>query len=350
MKRIKKLQTALKKQGLGAMLISKPENVRYLCGFVGTNGQLLVTSKKVTLITDFRYLRSARKQIPRSVAIFDQKDGVAKLLGRYKALGIEEQHLTHARVLALKKALKGTSFKSASGSVERLRMIKHKEEIKVMKKAVRIADQAFEKLLTTVKPGVSEDDLEWNLLRFARELGADGFSFPPIICFGKNTADVHHIKEPNKLKKGEMVLIDMGIEYQGYMTDMTRTFFTAPPTHKQMDIYQTVLEANLMGIRSIEVGLEVGAVDKIARDHIELCGYGDRFGHSTGHGVGLEVHEGPAVAQGSKTLIEPGMVFTVEPGVYLDRLGGVRIEDMVYVNEKGKVEVLTKPSKEMMVL
>lgn len=350
MHRIQKLQKEVRRQKLSAVYISKPENVRYLCNFVGTNGRLLVTPAKATLITDFRYLRSARKQMPKQVAIYDQKNGPKKLMGKFKILGIEEQHMTHAKALATKKALKGVKLVPVSGIVEALRIIKDKEEMKIMRKAVKIADAAFEKLAKKVKIGVSEDDLEWHLLKFARELGADGFSFPPIICFGKNTADVHHIKEPNKLKKGEMVLIDMGISYKGYMTDMTRTFFTKPPTTKQMDIYETVLEANLMAIRSVKVGMTTGEVDKMARDHIKLCGYGDRFGHSTGHGVGMEVHENPSVSEKSTTTIQPGMVFTVEPGIYLDNLGGVRIEDMVYVNEKGKVELMTRPDKELRVI
>lgn len=350
MKRIQKLQSRLKKQKLSAVYISKPENVRYLSNFVGSNGRLLVTPKKATLITDFRYLRSARKQMPKQIEIYDQKDGPQKILGRFKVLGVEEQFMTHAQFLNTKKALSGVSLKPISGLVESLRIIKDKEEVRIMKKAVSIADAAFEKLVKTIKVGISEDEVEWNLMKFARELGADGFSFPPIICFGKNTADVHHKKEPNKLKKGEMVLIDMGITYKGYATDMTRTFFTKAPSVKQMDIYETVLEANLMAIRSVEVGKPFAEIDAIARDHIALSGYGDFFGHSTGHGVGLEVHENPAVAQGSKTCVEPGMVFTIEPGIYLNNLGGVRIEDMIYVNEKGKVEVMTKPDKELKVI
>lgn len=350
MKRIKKLQLEIQKKKLSAVYISKPENVRYLCNFVGTNGRLFITPKKAHLITDFRYLRSARKQLPPQVAIYDQKDGLKKLMGKFKTIGFEERYETHAHFLALKKGLKGVTLKPVSGIVEEFRMIKDADEMKIMRKAVKIADAAFEKLVKKVKVGVSEDELEWNLLKFARELGADGFSFPPIICFGKNTADVHHIKEPNRLKKGEMVMIDMGIEYKGYMTDMTRTFFTKPPTVKQMDIYETVLEANLMAIRSIKVGMTTGEVDQMARDHIKLLGYGDHFGHSTGHGVGMEVHEDPAVAEGAKTIIKPGMVFTVEPGIYLNDLGGVRIEDMVYVNEKGKVELMTKPDKELRVI
>lgn len=347
LKRIAKMRAALRGKKLSALLVCKPENVRYLCNYVGTNGRLLITPKKATLITDFRYLRAARKQLPKTVAIFDQKDGIKKLLSGFKTLGFEQDFVPHLQFLSLQKALPKTALKHASGLVEDLRILKDAEEIKTMKKAVNIANRAFLKLKKTVRAGVSEDELEWNLLTFARELGADGFSFPPIICFGKNTADVHHQKEPNRLKKGESVLVDMGIVYRGYATDMTRTFYPWGASKKEREIYDLVLRANTQAIAAIKVGKTTGDIDRVARAVIEKAGYGDFFGHGTGHGVGLEVHEAPSVSKSATTKIRPGMVFTVEPGIYLDDVGGVRIEDMVYINEKGGVEVLTTPSKEL---
>ena len=342
MKRIQKIQNQLRKNKLSAVLISKPENVRYLCGFTGTNGRLLITPKKTVFITDFRYLRSARKQIPKKIPIHNQKEGLKKLMGRFKILGIEDEHMTHARYLDYKKKLKGVRLKPISGMVEEMRMIKDKDEIQIMKKAVKMADLAFEKFIKTIKAGQSEDEMEWNLLQIIRKLGADGFSFSPIICFGRDTADVHHLKSPTKLKKGQSILIDFGIKYQGYMTDMTRVFFTKKPTDVEQKLYSIVLKANQAAIKTIQVGKKLSEIDKAAREIIEKAGYGPNFGHGTGHGVGLEVHEDPKVSEESDTVIQPGMVFTIEPGIYLDKLGGVRIEDMAYVNEKGKVEVLTK--------
>ncbi len=351
MKQIQNVQTQLRTNKLSAVLISKPQNIYYLCNFAGTNGRLLITPKKAVLITDFRYLRSAKKQMPKGVEIYDQKNGLKKLLGRFKNLGIEDEYMTHARFLDYKKALKGVRLKPVSGLVEQKRMIKAKDEIKIIRKAVGIANKAFEQFVKTIKIGQSEDEMEWNLFSICRKLGADKFSFTPIISFGKNTADVHHQKEPNKLKKGENVLIDFGIRYQRYMTDMTRVFYTKKPTSVEQKIYTAVLEANQSAIEAVKVGIKLSAVDRAARAVIEKAGYADRFGHSTGHGVGLEVHEDPNVTERSKTVIQPGMLFTIEPGIYLDHLGGVRIEDMVYVNEKGKVEVLTgSVSKELRVL
>lgn len=350
MKRINKIQSELRNNRLSAVLISKPQNVHYLSGFSGTNGRLLITPKKAVLITDFRYLRSSRKQVPKKIQIYDQKDGLKKLMGRFKALGIEDEHITHAHFLDYKKNLKGVRLKPVSGLVERARMIKDGSEIKTIKKAVKITEKAIEKFIKTIKTGQSEDEMEWNLLTIVRKLGGDKFSFSPIISFGKNTADVHHQKEPNKLKKGESVLIDFGIRYQRYMTDMTRVFFTAKPTDIEQKIYSTVLEANQAAIKAIKVGRKLSEVDKAARDVIEKAGYGKYFGHATGHGVGLEVHEDPPVSEKSDIVIQPGMLFTIEPGIYIDRIGGVRIEDMAYVNERGKVEVLTKFSKKLRVI
>lgn len=350
MKRIQKLQSELRENKLSAVLISKPQNVHYLSGFAGTNGRLLITPKKAVLITDFRYLRSARKQIPKGVSIYDQKDGLKKLMGRFKVLGIEDEHMTHAHFLDYKKNLKSVRLKPISGLVERMRMIKTDDEMRIIRKAVKIAEKVLEKFVKTIKIGQSEDEMEWNMFTIVRKLGGDKFSFSPIISFGKNTADVHHQKEKNTLKKSEEILIDFGIQYQKYMTDMTRVFFTAKPTDIEQKIYSTVLEANQAAIKAIKVGRKLSEVDKAARVVIEKAGYGKYFGHATGHGVGLEVHEDPPVSEKSDIIIQPGMLFTIEPGIYIDRIGGVRIEDMAYVNEKGRVEVLTKFSKGLRVI
>ncbi len=353
MKRIKKLQTEIKKRGLSAVLITKPENVRYLCGFVGTNGRILITPKKAILITDFRYLRSARKQIPRAVKIYDQIDGLRKIMGKFKIIGFEENHLVYSYFLMYKRELKGVKFKPISGMVEEMRMIKDRDEMKVIKKAVKTANEVFEKFVKTIKVGQTEDEMEWNLFSIARKSGADGFSFSPIICFGKDTADVHHIKSnKRKLKKGEKIMVDCGIKYQGYCTDMTRMIYMGKPTINEQKLYSIVLEANKAGIQAVKVGAKFSDIDKSARDVIEKVGFGELFGHATGHGVGLEVHEFPRVSDRSDEVVQPGMLFTIEPGVYSDKLGGgVRIEDMVYVNDKGRVEVLTEGvSKELRVV
>ena len=344
MKRVYRLQKQIRRLGLNAVLITKPENVFYLCGFSGTNGSLLVTPSKMTLITDARYFVTAKKA---GVPYYDQSKGLKGLMGRLKTVGFEDHHMTVARLKVYKKALSGISFRPASGLIESLRIVKDETEIKVIKKAVAIACKSLDQLEKKLKPGMTEDDIEWELLKIARGNGADGFSFPPIITFGKDTADIHHQKQANKLKAGEMILIDSGIVYEGYITDMTRVFFQRKPTQFEQKIYTTVLEANLAAIKAVKVGVKFADIDKVARKVIEDAGYAEYFTHSTGHGTGLEVHEAPTVSFGSKQKVEKGMVFTIEPGIYVEGKGGVRIEDMVYVNQQGQVEVLTACKKEL---
>lgn len=348
MKRINNLQSLIRQKQLNAILITNPINVRYLCGFIGTNGRLLISQKRVIFITDFRYLRSARRQIPKQIEIYNQKDGIEKIARRFKILGFEESYLTHQQYLNYRKKLKGVNFKPVSGIAEKMRMIKDKDEIKIIKKAVKIANSVFKEFIKTIMVAQTENEMEWNLLSITHRLGGDGFSFPPIICFGKNTADVHHAKSNNKLKRGDKILIDFGIKYKGYCTDMTRMIYTKKPSDDEIAIYNLVLKANETAIKAIKVGMKASDLDKSVRDVIEKTGYGKYFGHATGHGIGLDVHELPKISEDikenpNKSKIERGMVFTIEPGIYSDKLnGGIRIEDMVYVNEKGKAEVLTK--------
>lgn len=345
--RIKKLQKLLKSRKLSAFLVSDRNNVRYLTGFVGTNGKLLVTPTKHVLITDARYFETARKV---KVPYYDQSKGIKKLMSRYKVIGFEEENFTVARLKKYKKLVLGVRLKPISGLMESLRVIKDEGEIKIIRKAVKIACKSLDEMRKKLKPGLTEDDIEWELHSIIRKNGADGFSFPPIITFGKETADVHSQKGTAKLKKGEMVLIDFGITLQGYITDMTRVFFQRKPTPFEQKIYTTVLEANQAAIKAIKVGMKFADLDRVARKVIEKAGFDNYFTHATGHGTGLEVHEAPVIAAKSKERIEPGMVFTIEPGIYMPGKGGVRIEDMVYVKPNEKVEVLTTCRKDLRVL
>ncbi|MBU0727934.1 Xaa-Pro peptidase family protein [bacterium] len=342
--RIQQIQKQIKKLKLGAVLISKPENVFYLCGFLGSNGQLFITPNKATLITDFRYFRVARKQLVKGVKVYDQKKGLKGLVGKIKIIGIEEAYITIAQLKGLKKALKGVNFKPTDYMVEKMRMIKDEEEMKIIKRGVKIMEKTLADFRKTMRVGQGEEEMSWKLLSIAKKNGAEGFSFPPIICFGKNTADVHHQVENNKLKKGEKVLVDFGIKYKNYCTDMTRVFYLYKSKGNGIEqkMYSTVFEANRAAIRAIKVGEKFSDIDKAARSVIKKAGYGKYFGHATGHGIGLKVHEHPAVSEASNEVVEPGMVFTIEPGIYIEGKGGIRIENMLYVSQKGKVEVLTK--------
>lgn len=352
MLKIKKVQEYLKKEKLSTVLITDPINIRYLSGFTGTNGWLLISLKKTVLITDFRYLISAKKQLSKNIDIYDQKLGFEKLLNKYKTIAFEESHVTVNLLKNLKKKSKKVKFIGIIDLVQRIRVIKDKNEIKIIRVGTKMADECLRRWLKTVKVGISEKELSWNLLSIARSLGAEEFSFPPIITFGKNTADVHHQQENNILKKGEHVLIDFGIKYKNYCTDMTRVFFLKKSIFsfkkvlkEEQKIYSIVLSVNKKVIQSIKLGIKFSELDKIARDVIEKAGYGKYFGHSLGHGVGLEVHELPSVSPVSNNTVKEGMVFTVEPGIYIEGVGGVRVEDMVYVGKNGKVEVLTRFNK-----
>jgi len=352
--RIQKLQKQLKIKKISALFVTNAYNVRYLSGFVGSNGSLLITPKKHVLITDARYFVTAKKA---GVPYHDQNKGLKSLISHAETLGFEAEAMTVAQLKQYKKMTPGVKWKAVSGMVEGLRIIKDEREIATIKKACQIAVKSLKQLLPKLKIGMSEDEVEWELLKLARENGADGFSFPPIITFGKDTADIHHQKGPNELKKGDMILIDSGIIYQGYITDMTRVFFyqEAKNTEQnsytkyeqkkcstfEQEIYSIVKEAHQKAIDSIRVGMKFSELDQVARGVIEAAGYGKYFTHSTGHGTGLEVHEPPWVSKKSTDAIQPGMVFTIEPGIYVEGKGGVRIEDMVYVNLSGEVEVLT---------
>jgi len=344
-RRIKTLQKQLRSKKIGAMFLTDKTNILYLCNFRGSNGRLLVTPKKATLITDFRYYVSAKKMLPKGVGIYDYKKPILKLMGRARSLGFEENHVTVAGHKALKKALPKVKLLPLGGLVEEMRAMKDEGEMKIIRAAVKITDECLRRWIDKVKVGMSEDDLEWNLRTIARNLGAEGFSFDPIITFGKNTADVHHSKESNRLKKGEHLLIDFGLKYKGYCTDMTRVFFIGKTNKTVQKICSIVLKANQAAIRAVKVDRKFSEIDKAARDVIEKAGYGKYFGHSLGHGIGLEVHETPHVNEKSEDTVKPGMLFTVEPGIYIEGVGGVRIEDMVHVNGRGKVEILTKAAK-----
>lgn len=343
MLRIKKIQSKLEKNNIDALFVSNLKNIAYLSNFVGSNAKLLICKKDVFLITDSRYLRSAKQQINKKVKIYNQADGLIPLMKNIKRLGFEDKNLTYYDYLSLKKTLKSVNLLPKSGIIEYMRIFKDENEIKTIKKAVSIANKSFLDFTKIIKLGDSEKELDWILYKISRDNLADKFSFSPIISFSENTANVHHRKSDRKLKRGDSVLVDFGISYKGYKTDMTRVFYTAKPSKIEQKMYSTVLKANQEAIKFVKLGVKASEIDAVARNIIEESGYGEYFLHSTGHGVGLDIHEEPFISsQASRDfIIEKAMVFTIEPGVYLNNVGGVRIEDMIYINQKGEVEVLT---------
>ena len=345
---LSKLQKSLKQKQ--ALLVSDRLNIRYLSGFHGSNALILITKKQASLLTDFRYsatVKSLPKQIRASITT-DPSTEILNILKRekIKKLRLEAENITIARLKRLKKSLPGITLVAGESLIEPLRVSKTAEEIVLIKKAQQITEKTFKHILSKIKTGITEIQLAHDLEKTAMDFGAEKNSFPPIVAFGKNSACPHHESGNAKLKKGDIILLDMGFKYKGYCSDMTRMLFTAPPTPLQKEVYMTVLKAQTEAIKILKAGIKGGKVDKTARDIIKKAGYGDKFGHGLGHGVGLNVHEVPYLSTKYQKPLPLNAVVTVEPGIYLENSFGVRIEDMVLV-ERDKTTNLTKIPKKI---
>ena len=352
--RIEKFREEIREKGLDGVLISADENRRYLSGFTGSSGFLLVTPKDAVLATDFRYVEQAGRQAP-DFRVERITGGTAWLpvmvsdLG-IKRLGFEGHNVTVAAHFAMQKAFEDADnperpeLVSTTGMVEKLRAVKNEEELALLQKAVDTADQAFERVAPTIEPGVTEQSVAWELEKSMREAGAEAISFDIIVGAGPNGALPHHRAGETVIADGAPVVIDMGATYEGYCSDLTRTVFVGEPDDKFREVYGTVLKAQLEAEERVRPGMTGAETDAISREIISDAGYGDNFGHSLGHGVGLAVHESPGVGPRSEDPLENGMVFTLEPGIYLSGWGGVRIEDMV-VLENGRARVLSRAHK-----
>ncbi len=326
---------------LDGLFVTRPSNIFYLCGFRGTNGFVLLTEKHSYLFTDPRYLEKAEHAVPQDWKVVDLSEGLMNVLHtvlvrhRVKRLGVEAAHLS---VLMAKRleTMNGIKLVDTVEAIETERMVKTADELRMIRQSQKLNEQVLKMAITEVRVGISEAQLAWRIEVLAHEIGASDVSFPPIVAFGAHTARPHH--EPHaakKLKRGDMVLIDMGIVYKDYTSDLTRTFFTKTPTSEQADVYTTVLTAHQAAVAAIKPGALADDIDRTARLFISDSGYKKKFGHATGHGIGLDVHELPRVAKNDKTELESGMVITVEPGIYLPGKLGLRIEDMIEVTAGG---------------
>ena len=353
--RLRALRKAMRREGLSAFAVTNRKNVRYLTGFTGSAGACLISAGSAVFITDFRYRSQAAKQVPpdfRRAEHASPVQGIAKELKRTraKALAFEEAHLTHGVFRQLRKLIKGVRLKPVSGLVEALRLCKDPGEVRMLKRGARVNGDALGEVAVSIRPGRAESDVALDLETAMRRRGASGASFDTIVASGPRSALPHGIASSRKLKKGDLITIDFGAVMSGYHADTTRVFSLGRPTPKGEKIYEIVLEAQMTALEAVKPGVSCGDVDRAARDVISGYGYGEAFGHGTGHGVGLDIHEAPRLGPGVKEELRPGMVVTVEPGIYLPRWGGVRIEDMVLVTERGK-EVLTRSTpKELVVL
>lgn len=353
MEKLTKLRDALEANNLDAILITSPINRRYVTGFTGTAGVAIISKNDARFITDFRYTSQATAQAKefkviqhKQVIELEIKDQL-KALG-VKRLGFEKDTVTFSQYEKY-KAIFETELVPVSGIVEALRSIKTAEELAIMKKAAKIADDAFEHVLGYIKPGAKEIDISNELEFYMRKLGATSSSFDTIVASGERSALPHGVASDKEIQSGELVTLDFGALYQGYCSDITRTVAVGEINEQLRTIYDTVLEAQLRGVDGIKPGITGKEADAITRDYITEKGYGDYFGHSTGHGVGLEVHETPSLASRSEQKLEPGMVVTIEPGIYVPGVGGCRIEDDLVVTNSGN-ERLTFAKKELIQL
>ena len=355
--RVEKLLGLLEERGLQALFVTGPENRLYLSGFSGSSGALFITGEALYLIVDFRYAVQAGMECPHLTVVElaagkSPADVLAELAEKHrlKNIGCEGDHLTLNQFESLKKKLPGTELIATGGLVEGLRMVKEEAEIRLIEEAVRLAELSFKEVLPAVKPGISERELAVELEYKMRRHGAEGAAFKVIVASGYRSALPHGVASDKRVQAGDLVTFDFGAVYRGYCSDITRTVAVGRPDERQREIYSIVLKAQQKALDGIRAGVKASEVDALARGVIEAAGYGQCFGHSTGHGVGLCVHERPRLACGEDTILTGGMVVTVEPGIYLPGWGGVRIEDTVLVTEKGCRVLSSLPKEEMPLL
>jgi Xaa-Pro aminopeptidase len=353
MTKIESLRNQFQDKNVDGILITSGYNRRYMTGFTGTAGVAILSAEQAVFITDFRYVEQATKQlegyevVQHKASLLDEIANQVERLG-IKKLGFEEDHVSFSTFRSYREAIKA-DLVPLSGVIEKLRLIKTDSEIKILKEAAEIADAAFTHILTFIRPGKTELEVSNELEFFMRKQGAASSSFDIIVASGYRSALPHGVASEKVIETGDFVTLDFGAYYKGYCSDITRTLAVGQPSDELKNIYNTVLEAQLRGMAGIKPGMTGKEADALTRDYITEKGYGEYFGHSTGHGIGLEVHEGPGLSVKSDMKLEPGMVVTVEPGIYIAGLGGVRIEDDTVVT-KGGNESLTHSTKELIIL
>ena len=347
--RKEELCASFDEHGLAWLLISSPANMRYLTGFTGEGLVLVSPGQAPLIVTDSRFELQAQEEAPEAELLV-AKDGylgaVAEGIGTEGdgRIGFEADHFTYGRFEDLAKKLNGREPKPMRRLVEALREAKDEDEQAKLRASAALNDRVFARLLEQLEPGRDEKSLAWEIETAARQLGAEKTAFPPIVASGPRSAHPHAEPTDRKLQEGDQVKIDLGIQLDGYCSDMTRTVFLGEPTDKQREIYSICLRAQQAALDAAGPGMKAVDLDATAREIIEQAGYGEQFGHGLGHGVGLNVHEAPRLGKTSEDVLRPGMAITIEPGIYIEGWGGVRIEDLVLITEDG-IEVLSHAPK-----
>ncbi len=352
--RVARLRALLATKNGDALLVTHAVNRRYLSGFTGSAGVLLITQGNAALITDFRY----RDQAPQQAQGFEiiehgkvMNATIADVLGQWgvKTLLFEDADMTFASYRALEQAVGSVQLQPAGGLVEQLRTVKDEGEIAIMQEAADLADRAFDHILGFIKPGVTETSIALELEVFMRSQGATSSSFDTIVASGERSALPHGVASDKAIGRDEFVKLDFGAYYKGYCSDITRTVVVGKPSDKHREIYGIVLEAQQYALEHLAPGMTGKEGDALTRDIITRYGYGECFGHGTGHGLGMEIHEAPRLSLTGDTVLTPGMTVAVEPGIYLPGFGGVRIEDDVVITETG-IHILTRSPKHLITL
>ncbi len=347
MQRIESLKGEIKKRRIGAFLITNLKNIRYLAGFTGSAGMLLVTTKEAFFITDFRYKEQSEREVKGCQIVITRNSPLRTIReilkkNRIKRVGFEYNE-SFALYDMLRKDFHALALKNV---VEGFRKLKDAEELRNIRKAVKRAEEAF----LGVKPYIKVKTTERAIaLRLEEELKKSGCKRPPfdiIVASGPNAALPHATVTDRRLQPGDLVVIDWGGESEGYFSDMTRTLLLkGKDLDKKKEIYNTVARANRAAINAVKEGVKAKDIDRVARQIIRESGYGEYFGHATGHGLGLDIHEAPRISFMSKDVLQKGMVFTIEPGIYVPGLGGVRIEDMVTIKDRSVRRLTSLPRK-----
>ncbi|MBO4493655.1 MAG: aminopeptidase P family protein [Ruminococcus sp.] len=343
-------------EGADCALITSDINRRYFTGMKSSAGVVIAFPGKAYLLIDFRYIEKARATVTDAEVIEAKKlyPQLMELLEKHgaKSVAIESETMTVKDLNAYEHFFSQIHFvhdDSLSTAISALRMVKDERELEYIKKAQEIAEAAYDKILCFIKPGVTERETALELNRLMFELGAEDLSFDTIVLSGANTSMPHGVPSDKKIEDGEFVLMDFGAVYNGYHSDMTRTVCVGQPDAEMKKVYDTVLSAQLAALKAAKAGMTGSELDRIARDIIDRAGYGSCFGHSLGHGVGMEIHEKPNASTNYKLPLNEGAVITVEPGIYLAGKFGVRIEDFVILTENG-CENLTKSAKSLITL
>ena len=352
-KRVAGIRYAIEQQGLDGILISNNHNRRYISGFIGTAGYLLITQSRAVLTTDFRYTEQAELQAT-GFEIYRIQGRMSEWFPallkdlEINSLGFEADDMTVASWQMFKDVAKEadvkTKFKPTKDETAKLRAVKDAEELALLQEAINIGDAAFEETFEKMTPGMTEKEVAWEFEKAIRERGAESLSFDTIVAAGPNAARPHHQTGNRKIREGETIVFDCGATYEGYCSDLTRTVVLGPCNDEISRVYNIVLEAQETAINKVAEGMTGNEADAIAREIIKDAGHGDQFGHSLGHGLGMQVHEEPHVGPRADEKLVNGMPFTIEPGIYIPGWGGVRIEDVV-VLEDGKACVMSHAHK-----